>query len=139
VLDFLIELARAVRRQAPRAPLLVGWADGRSALVNTLRLERRAGGPVTDVLSFHVYETFANPHHPLELNRADFERAGLSGRPVRITEWGLGSPLPPRAVENALLRARLAGLHGVLFWWDHENDLDRSAFGRAAAGEIAGP
>jgi hypothetical protein len=91
------------------------------------------------VLSFHVYETFANPHHPLDVSRADFERAGLSGRPVRITEWGLGSPLAPRAVENALLRARLSGLDGVLFWWDHENDLDRGAFGRVAAGEIAGP
>ena len=132
---FLLDLRAAIAEVAPRARVTVGWADDRSALENTLRLEERAGAVVTEVISFHVYEVPVNPWHPLRLARGDFAAVGLGGREIRITEWGLGGLEDEAAIETAIgeafARSAAAGLDGVLFWWDADHAFDHGAYRRA--------
>jgi hypothetical protein len=133
---FLLDLRAAIAEVAPQAQVTVGWADDHSALENTLRLEERTGVAVTEVISFHVYEVPINPWHPLRLARGDFAAAGLGGREIRITEWGLGrlenKAVIEAAMREAFTRSTAAGLDGVLFWWDADHVFDHGAYRRAA-------
>jgi len=130
---FLLDLRAAVQRAAPAAKVTIGWANDRSALENTQRLEQRAGGVVTEVISFHVYQVPINPWHPLRLSRADFARVGWGGRSIRITEWGLGRLRGQEqirlAMQEAFSQLEGAGLEGVLFWWDVDHAFDHAAYG----------
>ena len=135
--QFLIALREGIALAAPQAQVTVGWADDRSAIENTLRLEKKAGHPLTEVVSFHVYEVPINPWHPLKTKRADFAKAGLGDRQLRITEWGLGSPQGQQALQEAMTSAfsqvQQAGFAGVLFWWDADHFFDYSAYAQAIA------
>ena len=133
---FLLAMHGAVLSEAPNTRLTIGWADDESALHNTVRLEQQAGGVVTHVISLHVYGVPENSSHPLRRTRRDFETAGLDGRSIRITEWGLGGARTTGfnvrgAILNALERVRDAGFDGVLFWWDREHTFNRQAYGEA--------
>ena len=133
---FLLDLRSAVEEVAPDAQVMVGWADDRSALENTLRLEERAGGLVTEVINFHVYDVPVNPWHPLRLTRADFVAAGFGDRVIRIGEWGLGGLQGTEEIRQALVAAfakvEAAGFDGVLFWWDADHVFDHGAYRLAA-------
>ena len=133
--SFLLELRAAIEEVVPDAQVMIGWADDRSALENTLRLEERAGGLVTEVISFHVYQVPINPWHPLKLSRADFTAAGLGEREIRIGEWGLGVLQGADEIRTAMVAAfdqvGAAGLDGVLFWWDADHIFDHGAYRQA--------
>ena len=135
--QFLIALREGIALAAPQAQVTVGWADDQSAIENTLRLEKKAGHPLTEVVSFHVYDVPINPWHPLKTTRADFAKAGFGERQLRITEWGLGSPQGQQALQEAMtsafLQVQAAGFAGVLFWWDADHLFDYSAYARAIA------
>lgn len=135
--QFLIALREGIAQAAPRAQVTVGWADDQSAIENTLRLERKLGHPLTEVVSFHVYDVPINPWHPLKTTRADFAKAGLGDRQLRITEWGLGSPPDQQALQEAMAAAfsqvQAAGFAGVLFWWDADHLFDYTAYTQAIA------
>ena len=133
---FLLAMHGAVLSQAPHTPLTIGWADDESALRNTMRLEQQAGGVVTRVISFHVYGVPENLSHPLRSTRRDFETAGLDGRSIRITEWGLGDARTTGfnvrdAILDALEKVRDAGFDGIIFWWDRDHMFNRQAYGEA--------
>ena len=135
--QFLIALREGIALAAPQAQVTVGWADDRSAIENTLRLEKRVGHPLTEVVSFHVYDVAINPWHPLKTTRADFAKAGLGDRQLRITEWGLGSPQGQQALQEAMIavfsKVQQAGFEGVLFWWDADHLFDYRAYRQAIA------
>ena len=57
--------------------------------------------------SLHVYGVPENPNHPLRRTRRDFEAAGLDGRSIRITEWGLGDARTAQA--RAFIKGELLG------------------------------
>ncbi len=137
---FLLDLRTAIRHAAPEAQVTIGWADDRSALENTRRLEELAAAVVTEIISFHVYQVPSNPWHPLRLSRADFAAAGLGGRPIRVTEWGLGK-LAGAAIQEAIGAAfaqiEAAGLDGVLFWWDNEHVFTHAAYAAARPARFA--
>lgn len=129
---FLLDLRAAIRKAAPLAQVTIGWADDRSALENTRRLEEAAGAVVTEVISFHVYQVPSNPWHPLRLGRVDFAALGWGSRSIRVTEWGLGKPEGDGAIREAMAAAfaqvEAAGLEGVLFWWDRDHVFDHGAY-----------
>jgi hypothetical protein len=133
--QFLIALREGIAQAAPQAQVTVGWADDQSAIENTLRLEKKAGHSLTEVVSFHVYDVPINPWHPLKTTRADFVKAGFGDRQLRITEWGLGSPQDQQALQEAMSavfsQVQAAGFEGVLFWWDADHLFDYSAYARA--------
>lgn len=133
---FLLDLRAAIAEAAPAARVAVGWADDRSALENTLRLEARAGQTVTEVISFHVYEVPINSWHPLRLTRADFAAVGLGGREIRVGEWGLGGLQGVEEIGQAMgaafAKIAAAGFDGVLFWWDADHVFDHGAYRQAA-------
>ncbi|MBI2503507.1 MAG: T9SS type A sorting domain-containing protein [Candidatus Latescibacteria bacterium] len=135
--QFLIALREGITLAAPQAQITVGWADDQSAIENTLRLEKKAGHPLTEVLSFHVYDVPINPWHPLKTTRADFVKAGLGDRQLRITEWGLGSPQGQEALQEAIAavfsQVQQAGFEGVLFWWDADHLFGYTAYQQAIA------
>ena len=85
--NFLLDLRVAIEEVAPEAQVMVGWSDDRSAMENTLRLEERAGAPISEIISFHVYQVPINPWHPLKLTRADFAAVGLGGGKIRVGEF----------------------------------------------------
>ena len=132
VLSFLKDLYDTIERSAPNARVTVGWADDRSALSQTTRLEQVGSFRiVTDVVSFHVYPAFGRG---LTTTRRDFTES-LGDRPVRVTEWGLGSPGDlVGAMADALVAADSSGLDGVLFWWDDAHAFSHDAFRSAADG-----
>ncbi|MBI3320770.1 MAG: hypothetical protein HYZ91_00705, partial [Candidatus Omnitrophica bacterium] len=134
---FLLDLWAATRTVTPEARITIGWADDRSALLNTPRLEQQGQAVVTNVVSFHVYQVRENPHHPLTTTRADFEGAGLGDRRIRITEWGLGGVSEFEGIRDAMVDALRnthdAGFNGVEFWWDNDHAFDREAYRQALA------
>ena len=117
--DFLLDLRVAIEEVAPEAQVMVGWADDRSAMENTLRLEERAGAPISEIISFHVYQVPINPWHPLKLTRADFAAVGLGGGKIRVGEWGLGELQSTEEIRVAMAAAfaqvEAAGFDGLLF------------------------
>jgi hypothetical protein len=132
--QFLIALREGIARAAPQALVTVGWADDQGAIENTLRLEQKLGRPLTEVVSFHVYDVPINPWHPLKTTRADFAETGLGDRQLRITEWGLGSPPDlQEAMTAAFAQVQEAGFEGVLFWRDADHLFDHAAYARAIA------
>jgi len=130
--DFLLDLRVAIEEVAPEAQVMVGWADDRSAMENTLRLEERAGAPISEIISFHVYQVPINPWHPLKLTRADFAAVGLGGRKIRVGEWGLGELQSTEEIRVAMAAAfaqvEAAGFDGLLFWWDADHVFDHRAY-----------
>jgi hypothetical protein len=132
--QFLIALRQGIAAAAPQALFTVGWADDHGAIENTLRIEQKLGAPLTEVLSFHVYEVPINPWHPLKTTRTDFAKAGLEDRQLRITEWGLGNPPDlQEGISAAFAQVQQAGFEGVLFWWDADHLFDYGAYARAIA------
>jgi len=131
-IGFLRDLHTAVKEAAPSARVTVGWADDRSALLQTGRLEETGGFRlVTDVIGFHVYPAFGRG---ITSDRSTFAEA-FGDRPIRITEWGLGFPANlADALGDALSTASDAGVDGVLFWWDDAHSFSHDAFGQAITG-----
>jgi hypothetical protein len=129
---FLLDMQRAIVDVAPEARVTIGWIDDLSALVRTKELEDQAGGVVTDVISFHVYDVPENPFHPVLTRRENFEALFGRDRVIRITEWGLGNPGDVRsAIQAALQGVQDRGFEGVLFWWDTSHVFDQLAFSQA--------
>jgi hypothetical protein len=117
--DFLVFASEFGKQAGSR--VTIGWRNDQSALEGTQRLEIAFGGPVTPVISFHVYDVPESVFHPLTLTREDFERAGFGDREIRVTEWGLGTvgqAQMQRDIVRAFEQVEQAGFDGVSFWWD---------------------
>ncbi|MDA0747980.1 MAG: hypothetical protein O2954_15775 [bacterium] len=132
---FLIALAETIHKTAPNIPITIGWGDDQSALGRTPLLISQ-GQLITDIISFHVYNTRTNPYHPLRSTRENFNRIGLGNRIIRITEWGLGGQDDhagniPGAILNALRQTQQAGYDGIVFWWDDQHDYAYNAYREA--------